>query len=416
MKKLSITSLKQMYASLKEDEKLRKLLRNKAEELRDTALRAEREKSPDITSLEEASKILQLCEATRVRLSHDFWLVVIVCLLIVLFVSGFLYLRVGKTEVELELALTDLEFTLSQPMLLIDTLHLSELGFLELAQVQLPRLQEHEQQILRVPGDGLGFALKFAAFEEKNLHANEENSTKQEQISENVITLTSLYLPADTVIHVRWLEAQNTYRLKIAPADSAAMDIQISLNGIIQIKQSGAGGLNEQFEFPSQIRANTVSIQPTSDELVFDFTVAQHSMRKFVPLIPAREFDFTRTEEFGKNTSHPYSRRVSSLLAGKLILKKIENKQYAFKYGDHLSIQEFDGIIRQVILEEDHIAVALHGIVGAIETGPGQEKSNLMPSWFERLRANHELTLLWGTSVSLFGIVFIVLRWWMKAL
>ena len=423
-------SLIQMWKSVKKDERLRCVLRQKAKTLRDHALDIEAKKDqaqstllptkekekelPDLESLDKLHKILELCESTRVRLIHDVWLVGIVLCLILLVVVGLLRIKVGTTEIELELAATELEFTLTKPMLLLDTLHLSELGIFELQEVQLPRSQEEGKQLLQAADNSQGLAIQFSANEE-HVPENEEKAAKEKKKEpENVITLTALLLPQYSTVRLRTTELPNTYRLIVTASDKEAMDIQLSVNGKIQVKQSGAEGFTENLEFPSKIRANTVNVESASHELTLDFKLSDHSSRELVPLIPAKNFDFTRIEEFGKNTNNPYSRRVSSILSGTLSVKELENKQYPLQYGDYLKISGFDGIIRQVGLEEDKMTLTLHGNVGGMETGPGQEKTSLMPSWFEYWQARRVLSLFWGTSVSLFGFAFLILRWLLK--
>jgi hypothetical protein len=46
-----------------------------------------------------------------------------------------------------------------------------------------------------------------------------------------------------------------------------------------------------------------------------------------------------------------------------------------------------------------------------METGSEDSPRSLMPTWLEWLKARHGLSLLWGTTLYLFGLVLGVARW-----
>jgi hypothetical protein len=44
-------------------------------------------------------------------------------------------------------------------------------------------------------------------------------------------------------------------------------------------------------------------------------------------------------------------------------------------------------------------------------TGSADNPQNLMPTWLEWLKAQHGLSLLWGSTFYLFGLALTVSRW-----
>jgi hypothetical protein len=45
-------------------------------------------------------------------------------------------------------------------------------------------------------------------------------------------------------------------------------------------------------------------------------------------------------------------------------------------------------------------------------TGSGEGRRTLMPTYLEWMRARHGVSLLWGTTLYLFGLIAGALRWW----
>ena len=45
-------------------------------------------------------------------------------------------------------------------------------------------------------------------------------------------------------------------------------------------------------------------------------------------------------------------------------------------------------------------------------SGSGDTRRSLMPTYLEWLQARHGLSLLWGTTLYVFGLVVAALRWW----
>ena len=67
--------------------------------------------------------------------------------------------------------------------------------------------------------------------------------------------------------------------------------------------------------------------------------------------------------------------------------------------------------MRTMRLEPGHLTMNFHGRVRGIKTGSDASPRSLMPTWLDWLRAQHGLSLLWGTSVYCSGSVSPVVRW-----
>ena len=60
--------------------------------------------------------------------------------------------------------------------------------------------------------------------------------------------------------------------------------------------------------------------------------------------------------------------------------------------------------------------VAFVWALGAVTAGWGHNRRSLMPTWLEWLRARHGLSLLWGSTVYIVGLLMGALRWFKVSL
>jgi hypothetical protein len=83
--------------------------------------------------------------------------------------------------------------------------------------------------------------------------------------------------------------------------------------------------------------------------------------------------------------------------------------------GEILTFGESDGEIRTAQLRPDRLSISFDGTVRGMSTGDEHERRSLMPTWLDWLKAQHGLSLLWGSSLSAAGIAMAVLRWFKGA-
>ena len=97
-----------------------------------------------------------------------------------------------------------------------------------------------------------------------------------------------------------------------------------------------------------------------------------------------------------------------------LYFAELNSREYPLRTGEGLQFKQSDGQMRILTMENGQLTLEFHGIVSEMTTGWEENRENLMPSRLEWLRARHGLTLLWGTTLYIFGSVLGVLRWWRK--
>ena len=102
--------------SASKGEQLRKLLREEVEAVGTEVIQTGGNVSEDkIEALERLARIVEICETTKPPRPRKRWPVAVILGLTLLIVTGLLSVRVPKTEIELELTLTELEFVLPKP-------------------------------------------------------------------------------------------------------------------------------------------------------------------------------------------------------------------------------------------------------------------------------------------------------------
>ena len=107
-------------------------------------------------------------------------------------------------------------------------------------------------------------------------------------------------------------------------------------------------------------------------------------------------------------------RQLSTLLTGDLYLEALNGQQYELRPREALRFDSSRGVIRSIGREQDAISLHYQGIVKGMKTGGATNSRSLMPSLLDWIRAQHGLSLLWGTTLYLFGLVLSMLRWWGK--
>jgi hypothetical protein len=129
------------------------------------------------------------------------------------------------------------------------------------------------------------------------------------------------------------------------------------------------------------------------------------------PQLSVRGLSFARVDQF-IGAGRSLVRRVSTILSGTLFLESLDGEKRQLRPGEELEFWESSGEIRMLRLEDNQIAVRYHGRVRGMTTGSGEGLHSLMPTYLEWMRARHGLSLFWGATLYLSGLIAGVLRWW----
>lgn len=292
-------------------------------------------------------------------------------------VSGLLFGRVSKTEIELNSSMASLRFDLDGDQVLTRTIQLARLGVSGVENLGLPEPPRGQPAI----------AVSASA-----VHGRM-----------GTVMLPPVLLPAGTRITVERPGLRNQYRLSFAPC---ALELGITVDGPVTMGFAGSPAREWTFAAP-----RPVSFRGGSEEMSLDLTFGRMRQSPFAPLLAVRNLSFARIDEF-PGTGRTMINRVSTLASDTLHFESLINRQRELRAGEELTFQESRGWIRTFELAEHNVELKFHGWVSGMAAGTGESRQRLMPTYLEWLEARLGLSLFWAASLYLFALVAGALRWW----
>ncbi len=375
-------------------QQLRKLVHSAAEKLTKEAYQTpEAITDEQIEQLERLNRIVMICENSGPQLKPKRWPTIVILAAASLAMSIMLFFRVPATEIELDLTIREVQFRFSKEAVLTDAMVLTALGVSELEEIRLPRSIEQTAQTVQTQAyQRTGSALRLAALSDENMPGT--------------LTLTTLLLPAGTLVKLNSTEVINQYRMVLAFPEKSAFPIKASVKGRIQIAPSGAPAEEYQFSTPSLIQ-----MFPATNQVTLDLMLPEKTLTDFSPNLPAKSLAFVRLDQF-MGTSETFIREVSTVESGTLYLSDLSSREYPLRKGESLQFSTSVGPIRLLTLNDNELSLQFHGKVSGMKTGWEENQKNLMPNFLEWLVARPGLMLFWSQSLSLFFLLIGIWRWW----
>jgi len=365
-------------------DQLRDFLRQQVQAASDEAIRSGGQVSAEeVETLGRLARLVDIYQAAQPPPTRQRWPIIVVLGGTLLLVSALLFARVAETEIELELALSEVSFVLPIQQVLTETMELSTLGVSGLRKIEMPRARNREAQTLE-------------SFNGVRL------SVASEGKRQGSINLASSMLPAETHVWMRRTELPHLYRLSLRGTDS---ELQADVNGPVQVGFSG-GGI-EQLDF---VTPQAVIFQAGADEIDLDLAFLDLAKSRFSSQLSANDLSLVHIDEFLEK-NHSLVRRVSTILSGAIYFVSLNDQERKLRPGEIIQFERSQGEFRTLRLQDNHIELKFHGRVRGLSAGLDENRRNLMPTWLEWMRARHSLSLLWGTALYLFGLIAGALRW-----
>ncbi len=375
-------------------QQLRKFVHTEAEKLSKTAFeQPDAVNDEQVERLERLAQIVTLSEKTGPKIKPKRWPTIVIMAATTLVVSALLFFRVPTTDVELDLTLSEVQFRLSKEAPVTNVTVLTALGISELKEIRLPRSRGQSAQTYQAADyQDIGSALRVSTVNAGN--------------AQSTLTLTTLLLPAGTLVKLSRTEISHQYRLLLAFPELPTRPVELSVKGRIHLAPSGAPAAEYQFSIPGMIQ-----LFPASNQLTLDLTLPEQTATEFLPNLPAKQLHFVRFDQF-MGTTDTLIREVSTILSGKLYLTELNNKEYALRTSERLQFATSFGSTRSLALQDDEIHLQFHGTASGMTTGWEENRQNLMPNWLEWVAARPGLMLLWSQTVSLSLLLLGIWRWW----
>lgn len=365
--------------------KLRELLRQQAEAAENAATKSEGQiPAAQVESLERLARLISICDSEQPVRNHWPWVAILVGTLAAL--SLLLYARVSETEIELDAVLSEVTFILQNQQPLIPQVSLVAFGASGLREIQLPSSRGRDGQVISSPESELDISL----------------STRSTDKARGTLNVALLMLPIGARVDVSSGEVPNEWRLSIERAEG---ELRATVNGPVRVGTSNGPPTELDFLSPK-----LVLLRPGKNEVQLRMIPTASSIA-MSPQLLINSLSLRRLEQT-VDIERTVVRRLSTVLSGTLYLEALNGQSMALRPGEEIEFEESRGEIRSLRLDGDHVVLNFQGRVRGMIAGSGDNRRSLMPTWLEWLKARHGLSLLWGTTVSVFGLIYGALRWW----
>jgi hypothetical protein len=343
----------------------------------------------DVAALGRLARLVELRKAAEPQQPRQLWPLLVLGGSTLLVASVLLFARVTETEVELEIGATEVSFSLLGQQVLFENMSLSSLLASGLRRVTLPEVDDGE------PGEAT---------------PDEDASVRLEAVQDGTrrgaIGIAAIVPGAGTDVWIRRADVPGQYRLSIR---NATDPIQVDIEGLVNIAASGLRSRTVDLKNP-----RAIVLEPSREIVDLDLTFVDAAGAAMTPQVPIEHLAMRRVDEFG-DRGRSIVRTISTIVSGTLFFESLNGLQRPLRSGEALRFERSSGEMRTVRLEPSHLTMSFHGRVRGMKTGSDESQQNLMPTWLDWLRARHGLSLLWGTSVYLFGIGTAVVRWFKAA-
>jgi hypothetical protein len=305
----------------------------------------------------------------------------------VLLVSLLLFLRVSETEVELDVTASDVGFVLSRPQAVTDIANLESVRVSGSRNLTLPEPARSELTSTGVSGDG----------------ASVRVATRKSADRLGTVTLAPLALPAGVEIHVYSVASPRDRRIAL---NGATASVRITVNGPVHLDLATPEARDLDFNTPQSILLDT-----DEDGAILEWVASQGSSTEFSPQLAIDKLTFFHVDRF-QTAAGTTAETISTVLSGTLYLESLNGTSYQLRPRELVQFDDIRGVIRTLKVKDDQVTINFRGKTRGIRSGWGDSPSDLMPTYFAWLQAQHGLSLLWATTIYVFGIVATILRWW----
>ncbi|MEQ1871203.1 MAG: hypothetical protein ABL961_14400 [Vicinamibacterales bacterium] len=314
------------------------------------------------------------------------WLPAVVMVLTLILMSALLFIRVPTTEIELEIQATGVTFRVPTLQALTEGTSLALLGVDGLRRIKVAGDRRHVEQVLVMEQANEGFV---------------RLSSRKDGVRDGTITLAGITVPAMTRGSLRYAGVPNRFRLSLATAD---LDLRADVQGPVTAAVAGGKVEEMDFEVPEAVDLRG------GQEMNLDLRFRDIEDGGFSSQVQVDDLSFIRIDE-RRDTERSVVRELSTVVSGTLYMESLNGEKRELRAAELLRFRGVDGDILAMRVMPDRVSLRFQGQVSDIVAGTPKSRRSLMPTLLEWARAQHGVSLLWGGSLYVFGIVVSVLRW-----
>jgi hypothetical protein len=367
------------------NDSLRDLLRKKLDEASEAAVKGDAPQAT-IDELERLARLIEIRERTTPAPPSPRWRVAAVVAATVLLVSLLLFFRVSETEVELDVTVSEVGFVLSRPQAVTDITNMKSVRVSGSRNLELP--EPARSELSKTGGSDPGPYVQVAT------------STRTDRVG--TVTMAPLALPAGAEITVYSTTSPRNRRIEL---EDASAPVRITVHGPVRLDLA-TEARDVDFTTPKSIVLDT-----DENGAVIEWVAAEDSSSAIAPQIEVERLTLSQVDRF-QTSSGTTTETISTVLSGTMYLESLNGAPYKLRSRELVQFADIRGVIRTLTIKDDQVTVNFRGRTRGIKSGWGNSPSDLMPSYLAWLQAQHGLSLLWATTIYVFGIVATMLRWW----
>jgi len=368
-------------------DQLRELLQQKVKAASELAVREQGNIPADlIKDISNFKQLVELHQSVTPPSPRKRWVVPLVLITTLIITSALLFVHLPEARVDLDLVTSTLAFTVDEPQDLATNVRVLSISASGLDRIDTSGLNE--------PG---------------RLVASNRGGTDSIRLSlpsdgKGTITLEKIQLAAKSRVTLETLEGSNRFRVAWKlPRSESPRPLSVSVLGEVQVGLSASP--------PKVLRLNTptgLEMIPGSD-VVLELDLPENSELAIEPQLPVSMLSFATVHELvGAESS---ARQVSTIRSGTVFIQSLNGQKYDLRAGERLRFSDSKGEMQKTALRPNAITVQYEGKVWGMSAGSHEYPTSLMPSLLEWLRARHGLSLLWGSTLYVTGMLMVVLRW-----
>jgi hypothetical protein len=371
-----------------EHDSLRALMRRKIQDASREAIESSGVTSPDtVAELERLARLIDLRERETPARPGRRWPAALLVGLTMLIVGLLLFVRVAETEIELEVTASEVGFVLSQPQPVTDIVNLESVSVSGVRTLRLPEPLRSRRTSSEGAGNGASVRLRASSLAGRP----------------GTVTLSPLALPSGVEVRVDSAATGGGHRLSL---NGGGASVQITVHGPVAVGLAAGELETVDFEVPKSIAFET-----DAAGAVLELIPAAGASTEFAPQLSVEQLSFARIDEF-QTRSGTTAQAVSTVLSGTLYLESLNGTARQLRPRELVRFDDIGGTVRTLQIEDGRVAVNFRGTTRGIRSGWSDRPANLMPTYLDWLQAHHGLSLLWGTTLYLFGVAATILRWW----
>jgi hypothetical protein len=324
---------------------------------------------------------------------------VAVALCVAFFAVTFLvFKRVGMTDVEAELNLSEASFVLARDNPVSQPFNVMEVQIYDTRSVTAST-----QRAVRLESPGGGVARI------RGMPKGPKGETKLGQV-----TLPGLALPKGTEVSVK-AAGSSRFRIRVSLPEGASDLAPLGITAQGPTELLLAGGDAKGPELLSLETPYTISVVPLGREFTLEFAVAPDAKVELLPQILVGRISFRQEE------AESQARQVSAVNSGSVIRTELGSDKIGLRPFEPLNVEGCDWEktesclrLRRVTMAKDAVEAQLDGNATSLKAGRARAQRDLMPSLLEWINSNHHIKLLWTAILFSSGLLIGLIRWMTK--